>query len=152
MFVCPYCLSYSWIIEIIEMNKKRSASVFLSIYFANVYQIPEFDWHFTFSMFAVFLSSSFGTFIGQHTLRILRRHLCRKIPIRSWSDFTILQVSQPYSSTAMTFDLKNHQRWLPAYSLLLHTLLSLLNAPQAFPILALMSSAVPPDLVMVAPR
>ena len=64
----------------------------------------------------------------------------------------VFQVSQPYSSTDLTFELKSlifvEVEILDAF----HTLLRLTKAVLAFPILVLTSASVPPFPSIMLPR
>ena len=85
-------------------------------------------------------------------LKIFPKHLLTN----TWSLFitpcVVFQVSQPYSSTDLTFELKSlifvEIEILDAF----HTLLRLAKAVLAFPILVLTSASVPPFPSIMLPR
>ena len=63
-----------------------------------------------------------------------------------------LHVSEPYKSTAFTFELKTLSLVLVVSAVGRHIGLSIANVCLAFPIRAIMSSSVPPFLLTILPR
>ncbi|CAH8861870.1 unnamed protein product [Trichobilharzia szidati] len=89
---------------------------------------------------------------GHLILSIERRHLLMKVCSLFEVLFVTRQVSDPYSSTDFTLELKIPILFLTLNDVVLHTDFRVMKACLAFPILALISSSVPPVVETMLPK
>ena len=96
-------------------------------------------------------SSSFQILLGQ-IRRMLLRLLLMHLSNFCFSPLVSFQVSEPYNSTAFTFDSKVLNFVLVFSALNRHIGFSIANACLAFPMRAWISSSVPPLWLTILPR
>ena len=97
-------------------------------------------------------SSLLLIFLGHQIRKMLPRLLLMNTCNFYSNPLVSLQVSEPYKSTAFTFDPKTLSLVLVVSAVDRHIGLSIANACLAFPIRAWMSSSVPPFLLTMLPR
>ena len=101
---------------------------------------------------AMFHNSLLVILSFQLMLKILLKQLLMKTWILRCSCLVVLQVSDPYSSTDFTLELKIFSLVCLEMILDFHNLSNMWNATLAFPSLALTSSSVPPSVLTMLPR
>ena len=104
------------------------------------------------SWFALFHSSSFVILSCHLILRMFLRHLFEKVCILCIDALVVRQVSDAYSRTDLTLELKILSFVLFDISDDVHIGRKVLNTAAAFPILAFISLSVPPSLLTTLPR
>ena len=95
--------------------------------------------------------SQFGTLFYHLRFRIWRRQLLVNVWILFELLLTTLHVSEPYNKTDLTFESKMRSFVCLEIAVDLHTERRMANAWRAFPILAAMSSSVPPVRLILLP-